>query len=105
MQLWKKTDDFIRTYQSDSSFEMAHNKFSDWTDEEKKKYLVAYHESIRRVTTQTGRDKRLTSSCKALALKANMSGFGCASTVTLSANPAKQIQFSAQLAPNASTQR
>ena len=39
MQLWKKTDDFIRTYQSDSSFEMAHNKFSDWTDEEKKNVL------------------------------------------------------------------
>jgi len=39
LQLWKKTDEFIKNYRSDGSFEMGHNKFSDWTEEEKKQIL------------------------------------------------------------------
>jgi Cathepsin propeptide inhibitor domain (I29) len=42
MLLWKATDDFIRNYPEDT-FTMAHNKFSDWTPEEKKKHLGFKH--------------------------------------------------------------
>jgi len=34
MELWRATDDFIRTYPTDT-FIMGHNEFSDWTYEEK----------------------------------------------------------------------
>jgi len=34
MKNWKKTDNFINNYPK-SSFTMSHNKFSDWSEEEK----------------------------------------------------------------------
>jgi len=37
-RLWQQTDDFIQNY-NPSGFTMKHNKFSDWTDEERKKML------------------------------------------------------------------
>lgn len=36
--LWMKTDAFIKDF-SDPMMTVAHNRFSDWTDEEKKRML------------------------------------------------------------------
>ena len=38
MTLWKKTDDFIKASQP-KSYTLGHNKFSDWTPEERKRLL------------------------------------------------------------------
>jgi len=37
--LWKKNDDFIKANQNDE-YELGHNKFSDWTEEEKQAILT-----------------------------------------------------------------
>ena len=37
--LWKKNDDFIKSNQN-AEFQLGHNKFSDWTEEERKALLT-----------------------------------------------------------------
>lgn len=56
---WKKTDDMINDGQT-RQFTMAHNKFSDWTSEEKQAYLKLNTKGLLQNGGQTNEHATLT---------------------------------------------